>query len=391
MADQKEADGRRTTFDIDDRELESLLKTRQKLFEKKKTEKGSIAIIDDNKGFGEAVAESLNHYSYEGHFVHIQRDRNGIAKTIRLLKNNSIDVLLVDVDMPAPNNGPAIAMVLDRLMKLGDLPYSRITFYTGAKDPAKVGNMLGRYKFVKPAVVLPKSEVTSIGDIDEDLSDWVGQAREKREDMFQIVRLADSCDIIYLLNRRLLNKLGSHPNIRSNQGIVSMLKSYNGALNTAYSGEIVKDYSVERFILALNSLEFDRADNNLTTNEPVNCRIMTDGIETKGFYLDPSLKRLPDVLGAIGQTMAMYTQKGTDYRMHLIGFENEGILRVNFEATLRDDIELEGVSKSLIDGMKDDLYYMKFVGANMKPDSKGNIFRFSLVIPSVYYKKTQQN
>ncbi|MBT4823633.1 response regulator [Candidatus Woesearchaeota archaeon] len=368
--------GRGTRHIIEDYQLEEIeteLGTKQAEQESKvEHEKGTFLVVDDSILVCRTITDALKNCGYHAEFVQIDSGKaDGLSQVGNRLRRGTeqgefFDTILMDVDMPSPNNGPSIVMSLDKIMHSGDLPYANMNFFTGQEDVEPIEDMLRGYTLNEPCGFYLKSELSNIKEIEGELDGLVRTGRRTRKRVYERVSTENTRDLLYMLGRTLVGKIVRIKPVRDNTEANELVRGFYQSLEAAYSGSNLKTYPVNRLVQDLERNAYVRVDITSRTNEVVNCDVNSTEID-KSAKLNPFIKRLPDVIGNIGQQAAAYTQKESDYEVRLIGDTARNSIRITFSGTLAEGRDYRETAKELLQKVEKDIAFLKYIGASISP------------------------
>ena len=120
----------------------------QQAFDALKQKLGRVLVVDDDKAICEVVTEGLNAQGYTAFNILVDNDgADYIWRIASAVQERNIDVILYDINLPHPNNGPALAMAVEQRMKAGTISYALTEMFTGFKSKEDVDSMLNGFKF----------------------------------------------------------------------------------------------------------------------------------------------------------------------------------------------------------------------------------------------------
>ncbi|MBS3122567.1 hypothetical protein J4434_06825 [Candidatus Woesearchaeota archaeon] len=324
----------------------------QQAFDALKQKLGRVLVVDDDKAICEVVTEGLNAQGYTAFNILVDNDgADYIWRIASAVQERNIDVILYDINLPHPNNGPALAMAVEQRMKAGTISYALTEMFTGFKSKEDVDSMLNGFKFtIPPRTYLKDQVLTSLKDqvtpttkLANYLKERVGIARSLRRVISEGNQVRDKFYRALIQMQQFSEELLEHTDLTPvRPTLANLVTKFETDLGEDYK-RLFRTYFVEDFVGDLRRMNVVRV-NNITNNygnitHNIELAFDAEGGVERATLIDPSLRRLPAILEGIGQQAAMYTQG--DYTVVLAGDKNTNNLKVGLRARLIDGINHE--------------------------------------------------
>lgn len=310
-----------------------------------KQKQGKVLIVDDDKAICEVFTSGLNDQGYAAFNVLVDNDSaDYIWRIASDVQKNGIDVILYDINLPHPNNGPALAMAVEQRMRAGTIPFALTEMFTGYKSKEDVDGMLNGFKFTIPPRTYLKDQVTPASKLANYLKERIGIARSLRRVIHESNQLRDKFHRALIQAQQFSGELLEYSDLAHvRPTLVELVTKFETDLGEDYR-RLFRTYFVEDFVGDLRRMNVVRVSNvtNNYGNIIHNIELAFDaesGVD-RATLLDTSLRRLPALLESLGQQAAMYTQG--DYTVVLAG-DNKDMkqLKVGLRARLIDGINHE--------------------------------------------------
>ncbi|MBI4453983.1 response regulator [Candidatus Woesearchaeota archaeon] len=324
----------------------------QQAFDALKRKSGKVLVVDDDHAICEVVTEGLKAQGYDAFNVIVSNDgADYIWRIASAVRERDIDVILYDINLPHPNNGPALAMAVEQRMRAGTIPYALTEMFTGYKSKEDVEGMLDGFKFTIPPRTYLKDQVLT-GEKDQPkaaikLANYLRERVETGRSLRKVIndgnQVRDKFYRALIQIQQFSGELLGHKDLTLvRPTIVDLVTQFETDLGEDYK-RLFRTYFVEDFVGDLGRINVVRV-NNVTNNYgkiTPNIELAFDadsGVE-RATLIEPSLRRLPALLESLGQQAAMYTQG--DYTVILAGSKQTNHLKVGLRARLIDSINHE--------------------------------------------------
>lgn len=318
----------------------------QQAFDALKQKQGKVLVVDDESAICEVVTAGLKQQGYTADSVIVKDDGGDyIWRIASAVQELDIDIILYDINLPHPNNGPALAMAVEQRMRAGTIPYALTEMYTGYnKSEDDIDKMLNGFNFAVPPKTLSKDQVRSVSKLANYLIKKVIIARSLRRVIHESNHLRDKFHRALIQAQQFSGELLEHSDLAHvRPTLADLVTKFETDLGEDYR-RLFRTYFVEDFVGDLRRMNVVRVNNldNSYGNVKHNIELAFDaesGVD-RATLLEPSLRRLPALLESLGQQAAMYTQG--DYTIILAG-DNKDMkqLKVGLRARLIDGIDHE--------------------------------------------------